>query len=391
MVSKTDTSTDESHTTTQAESDLCNFLEERSELSVRFEEPDDDRERRYDRLPVARNQAGTQADVSDFPSGKSDGRGNFSKKTYVRYRDTLNDFIQSQDVSDLMELTPQEISGWIRTLQQRNYARTTRDGKLETLGVFIKWAEREWLITYEDGRQKLSDVISKKRDGLDVSNDEKSRAGDDDYRISSERAEEIIGHMAKHDYASRQMVEFLLIYHVGCRKSALLSLNCSDIRPQKGIIEIRNRPEQAGVRLKKGNSGERDVNIKPEFMSVVMDYIKEHRTEPQDGSDALLTSWAGRINDSTLYRDIAGLTKCGDCTDDDGEPLTKQNASDCPESIGPHDLRRVAITNMRDKGMSWEVISGRVNAKVEMLKQHYDSPTFEGAAERRKAEVMNAL
>ncbi|MFC7059693.1 tyrosine-type recombinase/integrase [Halovenus salina] len=391
MSKVTDTSTDESPTTNQAEADLCDFLAERSELSVSFEEPDDDRERRYDRLPVARTQAGTQADVSDFPSGKSDERGNFSKKTYVRYRDTVNDFIQSQDVNELMEVTPREIGRWNQILQQRDYARTTRDGKLETLGVFIKWAEREWRITYEDGREKLSDVISKKRDDLDVSNDEKSRAGDDDYRISSERAEEIIGHMAKHDYASRQMVEFLLIYHIGCRKSALLSLNCGDIRPQKGIIEIRNRPEQAGVRLKKGNSGERDVNVTDGVIGVVMDYIKEHRTEPQGGSDALLTSWAGRINESTLYRDIAGLTKCGDCTDNNGETLTKQNASDCPESIGPHDLRRVAITTMRDKGLSWQIISGRVNAKVEMLKQHYDSPTYERAAERRKAEVIDAL
>lgn len=391
MSKATDTSADESPTTTQAKADLCDFLSERSELSVSFEEPDDDRERRYDRLPVARTQAGTRADVSDFPSGKSDEQGNFSKKTYVRYRGTVNDFIQSQDVSDLMEVTPREISRWNQTLQQRDYARTTRDGKLETLRVFIEWAERHWRITYSDGKKKLSDVISKKRDALDVSNDEKSRAGEDDYRISSERAEEIIGHLAKHDYASRQMVEFLLIYHIGCRKSALLSLNCGDIRPQKNIIEIRNRPEQASVRLKKGNSGERDVNIKPKIMSVVMDYIDENRTEPQDGSGALLTSWAGRINESTLYRDIAGLTKCGDCTDDEGEPFTKQNASDCPESIGPHDLRRVAITTMRDKGLSWEVISGRVNAKVEMLKQHYDSPTYEGAAERRKAEVMNAL
>jgi site-specific recombinase XerD len=358
---------------------------------VSFEKPDDDRKRRYDRLPLARTQAGTQADVSDFPSGKSDERGNFSKKTYVRYRDTVNDFIQSQDVSDLMEVTPREISRWNQTLQQRDYARTTRNSKLETLGVFIKWAEREWRITYEDGREKLSDVISNKQNDLDVSNNEKSRARDDDYRISSERAEEIIGHLAKHDYASRQMVEFLLIYHIGCRKSALLSLNCGDIRPQKGIIEIRNRPEESGVRLKKGNSGERDVNVTNGVMDVVMDYMEEHRTEPQDGSNALLTSWAGRIDESTLYRDISGLTKCGDCTDDDGQALTKQNASDCPESIGCHDLRRVAITRLRDEGVSWEVISGRVNAKVEMLKQHYDSPTHEGAAERRKEEIINAL
>ena len=133
------------------------------------------------------------------------------------------------------------------------------------------------------------------------------------------------------------------------------------------------------------------MNISPEIMSVVTYYIDSHRTEPQDCSDALLTSWAGRIDDSTLYRDIAGLTKCGECTDDSGDSLTKQNASDCPESIGCHDLRRVAITRMRDKGVSWDTISGRVNATVQMLKDHYDSPTFEQAAERRKKEVLNAL
>jgi integrase len=387
-MSKTaDTSTDEPQTN-QAENDLTDFLAERAELRVSFEEPDDDRERRYDRLPVARTQAGTQADVSDFPSGKSHGRGNFSKKTYTRYRDTVNDFIQSQDVSDLMEVTPREINRWNQLLQRRDYARTTRDGKLETLEVFFKWAETEWRAPRDD---KISETIARKRNDLNVSGDEKSRSGDDNHRISSERAEEIIGHLAKHHYASRQMVEFLLIYHIGCRKSALLSINCSDVNPRKGIIQIRNRPEESGVRLKRGNKGERDVNISPDIMAVVTDYIEEHRSEPNDGSDALLTSWAGRIDDSTLYRDIAGLTKCGECSDDEGEPLTKQNASDCPESIGCHDLRRVAITRMRDEGISWDTISGRVNATVQMLKQHYDSPTYESAAERRKREILNSL
>ena len=389
-MSKTaDTSTDEPQTN-QAESDLTDFLAERAELRVSFEEPDDERERRYDRLPIARTQAGTQADVSDFPSGKSDSRGNFSKKTYVRYRDTVNDFLQSQDVSDLMEVEPREINRWNQLLQRRDYARTTRDGKLETLGVFFKWAETEWRAPRKEGK-KLSETIEQKRKDLDVSGEEKSRSGDDNHRITTEKAEEIIGHLAKHDYASRQMVEFLLIYHIGCRKSALLSIDCSDVKPRDGIIQIRNRPEETDLRLKKGNRGERDVNISPEIMSVVTDYIDSHRTEPQDGSDALLTSWAGRIDDSTLYRDIAGLTKCGECTDDSGDSLTKQNASDCPESIGCHDLRRVAITRMRDKGVSWDTISGRVNATVQMLKDHYDSPTFEQAAERRKKEVLNAL
>jgi integrase len=390
MSKTTDTSDDApTETTTEAEADLCDFLAERSELRVSFEKPDDDRERRYDRLPVARTHDGSKADVSDFPSGKSEIRGNFSKKTYFRYRDTVNDFIKSQDVTDLMEVTPREVNRYNQLMQRREYARTTRDGRLQTLESFFKWAESEWRAPRGD--DKLSETIARKRDQLDVSGDEKSRSGDDNHRIPTERAEEIVGNLAKHDYASRQMVEFLLIYHVGMRKSALLSINCDDVKPRKGIIQIRNRPQESGVRLKRGNKGERDVNLASGVMNVVMDYVRENRTEPQDGSDALLTSWAGRIDDSTLYRDIAGLTRCGECTDANGEQLTKQNASDCPESIGCHDLRRVAITRMRDEGISWDTISGRVNATVQMLKDHYDSPTYEQAAERRKKEVLNAL
>jgi integrase len=171
------------------------------------------------------------------------------------------------------------------------------------------------------------------------------------------------------------MVEFLLTYHVGMRKSGLLAINCEDVKPRKGIIEIRNRPEDTGVRLKRGNKGERDVNIASGVMSVVTDYIEENRTTPNDGSNALLTSWAGRIDDSTLYRNITGLTKFGECTDENGDELVNQNVADCPHAIGPHDLRRVAITRMRDEGVSWDTISGRVNATVQMLKSHYDSLT----------------
>jgi hypothetical protein len=126
-------------------------------------------------------------------------------------------------------------------------------------------------------------------------------------------------------------------------------------------------------------------------MQVVVDYIEERRTEPKNDTDALLTSWKGRIDDATLYRDVTGLTECGDCVDVDDNPLTNQNVSDCPESIGPHDLQRTAITRMRDKGLSWEMIGGRVNATPSVLKDHYDSPTHAQAAQRRREEVLRRL
>lgn len=381
-------STESDLNTNKAQEDLCDFLAERSELAVKFEEPDDGKDRRHSSIPVARTKDGEKAMVSDFPSGKNDGRGNFSRKTYTRYRDTVTDFLETQEVSDLMNVTPREINRYNQVMQRRDYARTTRDGKLQTLESFFKWAETEWRAPRED---RISETLSRKRDDLNVSGEEKSRAGNDDHRISTERAEEIIGHLAEYNYASRRMVEFLLIYHVGMRKSGLLAINCDDVKPRKGVIEIRHRPEETGERLKRGNKGERDVNIASGVMSVVMDYIEENRTEPNDGSDALLTTWAGRIDGSTLYRDIAGLTKCGDCTDDNGNELVNQNAGKCPESIGCHDLRRVAITRMRDEGVSWDTISGRVNATVQMLKSHYDSPTHSQAAERRRQEVLNNL
>jgi|GEM_PF-2407517 len=390
-----------------AKTDLTDFLSERSELVVTFEEPDDDRERRYDSVPVARTHDDEIAGVSDFPSGKNHGRGNFSKNTFIRYRDTVTDFLETQGVTDLMAVTPREVNRYNQVMNQRNYARTTRDLNLATLEAFFKWAETEWRAPRED---RISETISAKRDDLDVGGDEKSRAGDDNHRISTKRAEEIIGQLAEYEYASRRMVEFLLIYHIGCRKSALLSINCSDVKPERGIIEIRNRPEESGVRLKRGNKGERDVNIASGVMNVVTDYIEEKRVEPRDGSDALLTSWAGRIDDSTLYRDITGLTKCGECRyrdvmdeetlvkyqmrsdkPDPDDRLTNQDASHCPHAIGCHDLRRVAITRMRDEGVSWDTISGRVNATVQMLKDHYDSPTHAQAADRRREEVLNAL
>ncbi len=42
----------------------------------------------------------------------------------------------------------------------------------------------------------------------------------------------------------------LLIYHVGMRKSALLSIDRENVKPGGGIIEIRNCPERTGVRIK---------------------------------------------------------------------------------------------------------------------------------------------
>ena len=154
------------------------------------------------------------------------------------------------------------------------------------------------------------------------------------------------------------MIEFLLIYHVSMRKSALLSINRGDVKPCKGVIEVQDPPEQAGVQLKRGNEGEQDVNITSGVMSVVTDHAETNQTELKDGSNTLLTSRAGRIDDSTLYGNITGLTKCSECMDDDSKPLMNENASDCPESIGCHDLHCVVIARMRNEELSSETISG---------------------------------
>ncbi|MFC6723920.1 tyrosine-type recombinase/integrase [Halobium palmae] len=396
MVRKNHRQNDAQTNVTTAQEDLTDYLAERSELQVRWVKVEDSGEKLSEK-PVALTDDDEIADVADFPSGKyaddsSTDRGSFSHKTFIRHRDVVADFLESQDVADLQDVTPREVNRFNQRLQRNDYARSTRDLRLQTLKVFFEWAESEWRAPTGEGQGKrISETIARKRDDLDVSGSEKSRAGDDNHKISQERAEEILGDLARYDYASRQMVEFLLLYHVGCRASGLLSINVGDVKPRQGIIQIRNRPCESGIRLKKGNKGERDVNVADDVMTVVTDYIENNRSDPKDDSDALFTSWAGRIDESTLYRDITGLTKCGDCTDNDGDPLVKQNAGDCPESVGPHDIRRTCVTVFRDRGISWDTIGGRVNASPEMLREHYDSPSHSQAAERRRKEILNAL
>lgn len=343
---------------TAAQVDLKDYLEERSELA----NPE-------------------EAEVHEFPK-------RFSKRTYERFRSTVGSFLEliEPEVMELQEVKPKHISRYNRQMQRakdgKGLARTTREKRLETLRVFFDWAESEWRAPTDPC---ISDAIQKKIENLNVSGDEFSRAGDDNHRISKERANQIVDELVQFHYPSRQLIEFLLIWHIGLRSSAIRSINCGDVHPRKGIIKIRNRPKESGVRLKRGSKGERNVNVSSEVMTVVSDYIDHGRKEPKDGSDALLTSAYGRVDKTTLYRDITSVSACGDCG------YSKREKYKCEKSIGAHDLRRSAITRMRGKGLSWEAISGQVNAAPDTLRKHYDSPTFEEDAQRRREEVLRNL
>jgi site-specific recombinase XerD len=363
--------------TTRAQTDVAAYLEERAELRVEWRDVTDD-SAMLSAKPVALTQAGDVAGVADFPS-------NFSKQTFERYRDRLAHFLETQDVSDLSTVDSRDVRDYNRMLQRGDYARTTRELYLNTLKVAFDDLATDGLCDDE-----ISQQFKKRVKSLSVSTDEKSRSGDD-HSIAQDRAHDIAEALAEEEYASRRMIEFSLIYHVGFRISGLLSLNCSDIKPDRGVITVKNEPEKRGVRLKRGDNGERHVNVTDGVINLIEDYIANERTEPNDDTDALLTSWAGRINKSTVYRDIADATKCGCCTDDSGDPLSRQNAADCPDSIGPHDLRRTAVTRLKNKDLSWETIAGRVNATPQTLKKHYDSPSQEKEAERRREKVLNAL
>lgn len=381
---------DDSVQTNEAEEDLCDFLAIRSELEVEFEKCENKHHnQKHDRQPVARTADGNEAKMSDFPSGKNDSGGNFSKKTFTAYASNINDFIQSQNIEDLNDVEPKTVNRWHQAMQRKGNARTTRDQKLTLLRSFFEWTESQWRVSNDE--RSITEPIERMRNDLSVSPDEKSRAGDEDRIISVDKAEKILGELARHEYASREMTEFLLIYHVGLRQSGIRSINCGDVRPEDDIIKVKNLPEDRGVRLKKGDNGERHVVIKQAVMNVVQDYMNSNRSEPNDGSNALFTTNFGRISKSTLYKDIEYLTRCGDCEDKGGKALTKKNASQCSESISPHDLRRVAVTRMRDNGMTWEAISGRANSSIDVLKQFYDSASSSEKAERRRKEVLNAL
>ena len=210
--------------------------------------------------------------------------------------------------------------------------------------------------------------------------------------IQAERAEKILARLTKFQYASREHVLFALLWETGMRMGAARGLDLEDIDLENNKISLVHQPED-DTPLKNGKGGERLVAISEELEQLLKDYISEIRTEVPDSQDRkpLLTSRNGRLGRTTIRRTIYRLTapcflnkECPNCEQESDKQQRK-----CGESVGPHAIRRSAITHYLTNDVPVEVVGERMNVSRDVVDKHYDERSEEVKVEQRRGYLDN--
>lgn len=248
--------------------------------------------------------------------------------------------------------------------------------QMSTLRVFLKWC---------GSIEAVDPDLYNKVLVPEVSGEEEQR----NVMLESDRAEEIIQHLTKYQYASREHVLFALLWETGMRIGATRSLDLRDVHIKEQCLELKHRPE-TGTTLKNGQGGERLVAISAELAELLQDYIEDTRSETFDdhGRHPLLAGTHGRFSRSTIRRIVYKLTapcylnkECPDCNED--------SEAKCPEAVNPHAIRRGSITHFLTNDVPVEIVGDRMDVSRKVLDKHYDQRSAEVKLEQRRGYLDN--
>lgn len=256
---------------------------------------------------------------------------------------------------------------------------TTLKSQMDTLRVFIRFCE-----SIDGCRDGLADSIQS------PSVDRKSVREKDVVR--EDKADNILGHYDKYEHATIHHAIFRLLWETGMRAGAARSIDLEDLHLREEFVALHHRPE-TDTPLKNKEKGERAVSISTRTCNILRDYIDEHRYDVTDDYDRnpLLTTEYGRITKNTfqtyLYRMTRPCFHGMDCPHDrdpdECEAVQgRMTASKCPDSVGPHAVRRGAITHYLGMDTRPEVVSDRMDVSKDVIDEHYDS-----RSEREKMEL----
>jgi len=224
-----------------------------------------------------------------------------------------------------------------------------------------------------------------------------------DSTLDPDRAEVILDYLDKFEYARRRHVEFLVLWHTGCRVGALRGLDLRDLdldgQREQGdgpAIQFVHRPD-TDTPLKNKERGQRWNTVSGYVADVLRDYLDGHRLdEPDDhGRDPLLTTYHGRIARSTIREDMYMVTRpCWydeECPHDE-DPETCESTehgrrSTCPSARSTHDVRSGRATYYSLNEVGRRVVSDRMDASEDVLDKHYDRRGARRKAEQRRSHL----
>ena len=303
-----------------------------------------------------------------------------------KYRlDVFLEFCEERGIENLNNLTGRDLHRFRTWRSSQDISTVTLRTNLATLRVFLGFCAS--IDGVEQGlREKV--VLP------EVDREEESK----DVKLDVDRAETILNHMERFEYASRDHVIFAILWHTGIRLGTLRALDVDDVDLNALCLRVRHRPE-SGTPLKNGKAAERRIAIGEQYAQVIEDYLEHNRIPVEDshGREPLISSNQGRLAETSIRVTIYKWTRpcmVADCPHDEDaatcEYMTRRTASGCPSSRSPHGIRRGALTRMLREGTPEEIVSDRSNVTSDVLEQHYDQRTEHERAELRREFIKDA-
>lgn len=302
------------------------------------------------------------------------------KKTVQSHRYRINYFVQWCDqngIDNMNELTGRHLHEFrLWRKEDGDLNKVSVQTQMTTLRVFLKWCASIEAVD----PNLYNKVMIPQVDAEETQRDE---------LLTAEHAEEILTHLAKYQYASREHALLALLWQTGMRIGGVKSLDVPDVDLEDQFLRVRHRPETETT-LKNGVSGERLIGITSDLTQLLEDYIADPRLEKIDehGREPLFTSQKGRLSRATMRRIIYNITapcfldkECSNCTDN---PDAK-----CPEAVTPHAVRRGSITHHLTSDVPVEIVGDRMDVSRKVLDQHYDERSEEVKLEQRRVYLNN--
>lgn len=286
-----------------------------------------------------------------------------------------------------------DVSGWdIESFETKrradDLAPITLNKEMGTLQGFLEYCARIELV---------DENLPEKVDPPEVSRD----AHIDDTKLHPKDAERLLDFYENDPEMRHTRAHALLAFawYTGARLGGIRAVDLRDYNSDDELVEFYHRPDE-DTPLKNGYDGERHVGLPTQVCEILDNYIEKYRHKKFDdyGRQPLFTSEVGRPHTSTIrpWMNLATVP-CLHTTCPHGNErptcdyLYHNEASKCPSSRSPHQVRTGSITWQRHRGVPPEVVAERVNSSVRVIEEHYDVPSKREEMEERRRPHIDRL
>ena len=308
--------------------------------------------------------------------------------TLSGYRRRLSHFVEfceDNEIETVNELTPWDVESYETRRRGRDVATITLRNELLTFRQFLRYLARVGII---------DEAVPKAVELPNVSAADQA----DETLLEPARAERILSVLrdGKSGVSARSHAVLEVAWFTGARLGAMRGLDVGDVDLDDGWVRFQHRPE-SGTPLKNGKDGERVVGISDDVAEAIARYRENAPSQTdQHGRRPLWETPFGRVSTNTVRTTVYQATlpcRVGPCPHgkdpETCEWTTQQQASKCPSSRSPHQIRSGSITWQLNRGLRADVVAERVNASVDVIEQHYDrADEFDQFEERRRRHLQ---